>query len=162
MNASSAVRGWDGEIEALTPEVRGRLNQLSLEMKRQQFRVIAFAYKECTENDILMQKDKAADANGVYPAETGGFTLHSVVGIRDVIRDSVPGSILKCQKAGIKVRMVTGDNKDTAEAIAKGCGIIDVNDTTYTTEEHVWVGEDFYKAVGPLEKEEIDDPHNKG
>lgn len=54
MNASSAVRGWDGEVEPLTGEVRGRLNALSLEMKQQQFRVIAFAYKECTENDVIM------------------------------------------------------------------------------------------------------------
>lgn len=34
MNASSAVRGWDGEVEPLTGEVRGRLNALSLEMKQ--------------------------------------------------------------------------------------------------------------------------------
>jgi hypothetical protein len=36
----------------------------------------------------------------------------------------VPEAIRKCQRAGITVRMVTGDNINTARAIAAKCGII--------------------------------------
>lgn len=36
----------------------------------------------------------------------------------------VPDAIQKCQRAGITVRMVTGDNINTARAIAIKCGII--------------------------------------
>lgn len=36
----------------------------------------------------------------------------------------VPEAITKCQRAGITVRMVTGDNINTARAIASKCGII--------------------------------------
>lgn len=40
----------------------------------------------------------------------------------------VPAAIKKCQKAGITVRMVTGDNINTARSIAFKCGIIRPND----------------------------------
>ena len=36
----------------------------------------------------------------------------------------VPEAIAKCQRAGIVVRMVTGDNKNTAKSIAHKCGIL--------------------------------------
>lgn len=36
----------------------------------------------------------------------------------------MPDAILKCQRAGITVRMVTGDNINTARAIATKCGIL--------------------------------------
>jgi len=36
----------------------------------------------------------------------------------------VPEAILKCQRSGITVRMVTGDNINTARSIASKCGII--------------------------------------
>lgn len=39
-------------------------------------------------------------------------------------RPQVPDAILKCQRAGITVRMVTGDNINTARAIATKCGIL--------------------------------------
>ena len=48
----------------------------------------------------------------------------SVVGVKDVPRPEVPDAIVKCKKAGIKVRMVTGDNIITAKAIAAEVGII--------------------------------------
>lgn len=47
----------------------------------------------------------------------------SIVGIQDPLRDGVPEAVAECQKAGVFVRMVTGDNLITAQAIAKECGI---------------------------------------
>lgn len=40
---------------------------------------------------------------------------------------SVPEAIAKCQRAGITVRMVTGDNVVTARSIAVKCGILNPN-----------------------------------
>lgn len=53
----------------------------------------------------------------------------AVVGIRDIPRPEVPKAIFDCKTAGIKVRMVTGDNKFTARAIALECGIIEKQDS---------------------------------
>ncbi|KAK1590617.1 calcium-translocating P-type ATPase [Colletotrichum navitas] len=50
-----------------------------------------------------------------------------MVGIQDPLREGVPEAVRLCQKAGVMVRMVTGDNKLTAEAIAKECGILQPN-----------------------------------
>lgn len=46
------------------------------------------------------------------------------MGVKDIPRKEVPEAIKKCHKAGIKVRMVTGDNLITAKAIAKEVGIL--------------------------------------
>lgn len=56
--------------------------------------------------------------------EDSGLTLIALVGIKDIIREEVPGAVALCNEAGVRVRMVTGDNKTTAVAIAKECGII--------------------------------------
>ena len=41
-----------------------------------------------------------------------------IAGIKDIIRDEVPDAVKQCNKAGVRVRMVTGDNKITAIAIS--------------------------------------------
>jgi Ca2+-transporting ATPase len=51
------------------------------------------------------------------------MTLLSIVGIQDPLREGVPEAVETCQKAGVVVRMVTGDNITTAKAIATDCGI---------------------------------------
>ncbi|KAL3078827.1 hypothetical protein niasHS_014609 [Heterodera schachtii] len=48
----------------------------------------------------------------------------AICGIQDPVRDEVPDAIEKCRRAGITVRMVTGDNVNTARAIAIRCGIL--------------------------------------
>jgi hypothetical protein len=56
--------------------------------------------------------------------QTAGYTFYAMCGIEDPLRPEVKESVRVCQKAGIRVRMVTGDNRDTAEAIARQCGIL--------------------------------------
>jgi len=56
----------------------------------------------------------------------------------------VPQAIAKCQRAGITVRMVTGDNVNTARSIATKCGIIRPSDDFLVME-----GPDFNRRVKP-------------
>ena len=64
------------------------------------------------------------------------MTLISIVGIKDPLRDGVPEAVRNCQKAGVSVRMVTGDNLLTAKAIAKDCGIL-------TDDANIMEGQEF-------------------
>lgn len=52
------------------------------------------------------------------------MVLIGMVGIKDPLREGVREAVRDCQKAGVVVRMVTGDNKITAQAIALDCGIL--------------------------------------
>lgn len=83
-------------------------------MADQALRTICLAYKEIIGNEDMITKDNL----GVFDVETHDLTLFAVFGIADVIRPEVPFAVAQCKRAGIKVRMVTGDNKDTAKAIA--------------------------------------------
>ncbi|KAK3118348.1 hypothetical protein QOZ80_9BG0697670 [Eleusine coracana subsp. coracana] len=75
-------------------------------------RTLCLAYKEV--NDI----DNDAES------PTSGFTLICIFGIKDPVRPGVKDAVKACISAGIIVRMVTGDNINTAKAIAKECGIL--------------------------------------
>ncbi|XP_030639397.1 plasma membrane calcium-transporting ATPase 3a isoform X3 [Chanos chanos] len=83
------------------------------------------------------------------------LTCITVVGIEDPVRPEVPEAIRKCQRAGITVRMVTGDNINTARAIAAKCGIIQPGDDFICME-----GKDFNRRIrnekGEVEQERID------
>lgn len=70
-----------------------------------------------------------------------------ICGIKDIIRAEVPVSVKKCHTAGIDVKMVTGDNKITARAIAKEVNIIN------ELNEHraiVLEGPDFLRRIGGI------------
>ena len=47
-----------------------------------------------------------------------------IVGIKDPLRDEIPTAVELCHNAGVTVRMVTGDNIETAIAMAKEAGIL--------------------------------------
>ncbi|PON91113.1 P-type ATPase [Trema orientale] len=61
------------------------------------------------------------------PIPSSGFTCIGIVGIKDPVRPGVRESVAICRSAGITVRMVTGDNINTAKAIARECGILTEN-----------------------------------
>ncbi|MFA5332752.1 MAG: calcium-translocating P-type ATPase, PMCA-type [Methanoregula sp.] len=71
-------------------------------------RTLAFAHREIT---------------GTDESETA-LIWDGFVGIRDHLRDNIAESVATCQQAGIRVRMVTGDNPETARAIAQEAGIL--------------------------------------
>ncbi|KAE8611728.1 hypothetical protein XENTR_v10012578 [Xenopus tropicalis] len=83
------------------------------------------------------------------------LTCLAVVGIEDPVRPEVPEAIRKCQRAGITVRMVTGDNINTARAIAIKCGIIHPGEDFLCIE-----GKEFNRRIrnekGEIEQERID------
>jgi calcium-translocating P-type ATPase len=56
------------------------------------------------------------------------FTCLGLIGIEDPVRPEVPEAIRKCQTSGVVVRMVTGDNINTATSIALKCGIVKPGD----------------------------------
>jgi len=61
--------------------------------------------------------------------------LDALVGIADPLRADVIDAVATCQRAGIFVRMVTGDNLETARAIAKQAGILKEGGLSMTGEE---------------------------
>ncbi|XP_050979471.1 plasma membrane calcium-transporting ATPase 4 isoform X5 [Labeo rohita] len=83
------------------------------------------------------------------------LTCICVVGIEDPVRPEVPEAISKCQRAGITVRMVTGDNINTARAIATKCGILQPGEDFLCLE-----GKDFNQQIrndkGEVEQERLD------
>lgn len=67
----------------------------------------------------------------------------AIIGVKDIPRKEVPEAIRKCNRAGITVRMVTGDNIITARAIAKEIGLTKDGEDFIAME-----GPDFNKLVG--------------
>ncbi|KAK7219578.1 hypothetical protein V2G26_007581 [Clonostachys chloroleuca] len=66
---------------------------------------------------------KVDDGHVEIDSVMNSLTFLGVVGIQDPVRPGVPEAVRKAQHAGVTVRMVTGDNIITAQAIAKECGI---------------------------------------
>ena len=126
--------GEGGRIENFNAHAQDRVVREVIEpMARDGLRTISIAYR-----DFVPGK---ADINQVHydgmpnwedeDYVISNLTSVCVVGIEDPVRPEVPEAIRKCQRAGITVRMVTGDNINTARAIATKCGIIKPGDGYY-------------------------------
>ncbi|CAK87494.1 unnamed protein product (macronuclear) [Paramecium tetraurelia] len=128
-------------IIPIDSSIRTSIELAIQQMASQGLSTIALAYKDIKGNQDL----EKINENGVYQIETVDLTLIAIVGIKDILRAEVPLGIAACKTAGIKVRMITGDNKLTALAIAKECGIlIDENQSL------VLEGADFLNRIGGL------------
>ncbi|XP_069019298.1 plasma membrane calcium-transporting ATPase 1-like [Embiotoca jacksoni] len=117
-------------------------------MASEGLRTICLAYREFPTTEGEPDWDNEAHI-------LSGLTCIAVVGIEDPVRPEVPEAIRKCQRAGITVRMVTGDNINTARAIATKCGILQPGDDFLCME-----GKEFNQRIrnelGEIEQERID------
>ncbi|XP_066473505.1 plasma membrane calcium-transporting ATPase 3 isoform X4 [Tiliqua scincoides] len=138
----------NGELRSFRPRDRDEMVRKVIEpMACDGLRTICIAYRDFpagkepdwdNENDIVID-----------------LTCIAVVGIEDPVRPEVPDAIRKCQRAGITVRMVTGDNINTARAIAAKCGIIQPGEDFLCLE-----GKEFNRRIrnekGEIEQERLD------
>lgn len=113
------ILNLDGSTSLLTNETRKLGEDVILEMAEGGLRTICLAYRE-----ISPGEDFHKTINNIPVIEESDLVCLAIVGIKDPVRPEVPQAVNKCKIAGIKVRMVTGDNKITARAIAKECGIL--------------------------------------
>jgi len=110
---------------ALTSEYRTSLNETIHEYASNSLRTIGLAYRDFVVwpvEDTLSVPD--TEIHPEFETMFDNMTWIGVVGIMDPLREGVAQSLRDCQKAGIVVRMVTGDNVNTARAIAIQCGIL--------------------------------------
>lgn len=133
----------NGEIKELDQAAVEEIKAAITQFAEMSLRTIGLAY--CYP-DNYDKEDK--DKNGVLACEKVGLTLIGICGIKDVIRPEVPVAIQKCRNAGVKVKMVTGDNKITARAIAMECGIIEKIEDGEFKDFQVMLGKDFFEYVG--------------
>jgi Ca2+-transporting ATPase len=122
----------DGEIKALSPEVKQLISGKIREMADQALRVMAFSFRPLAE-DISPEKVSSGERTAEEIEEDMIFS--GLMGMRDPPREEVKVAIQKCADAGIKTVMITGDHKITASAIAKELGILKENDLTLTGSE---------------------------
>ncbi len=102
-------------------------------------RCLALASIEAPEAyNKLFPKVQAADPKSFVQFEQG-MTFLGVVGMLDPPRTEVADSLALCGDAGIRVIVITGDNKDTAVAICRRIGVFtpteDVDGLAYTGAE---------------------------
>jgi Ca2+-transporting ATPase len=109
-----------GDKLAMSEEKREELHSVIEAMAAKTLRCIAFAYRPLDEADVPDSEESRSD----WEVPDSGLTLMAIAGIKDTCRPGVREAVEKCQNAGVKVRMVTGDNIFTAKAIASECGIL--------------------------------------
>ena len=101
---------------------------------------ICLAYRDVEEGEGGKNHEEGNETKHV---ELNGLTLIGVLGMRDLINPEVSDCTKACKRAGIKIRMITEDDKDTAIAIAKECNIIEEGQ-----EDTVMEGKEFYDRIG--------------
>ena len=125
------------EVE-LTDEKRAAVLEKNTDFASQALRVLACAYKV----------HDAAPETYTSDALENNMIFIGLVGMIDPVRPEVTDAVAKCEKAGIRPIMITGDHKDTAVAIAKTLGIItDASQAITGAEIDKYTDEEFNEIV---------------
>jgi Ca2+-transporting ATPase len=107
----------NGKLRKLTDGMRKQMLAVNAAMAIQALRNLGFAYKELPESATSLDEE-----------DEEGFVFLGIMGMIDPPRGEVKDAIYLCNKAGIKVVMVTGDHKLTAVAVAKALNLVGENE----------------------------------
>lgn len=104
----------NGQIRPTTQKDRDTLTRLNKEMATQALRVLAIAYK------LIDAVPETVDTDTIE----NNLVFAGLVGMIDPERKEAAAAIAVAKSAGIRTVMITGDHRDTAQAIAKRLGIL--------------------------------------
>ena len=141
----------------ITDEKNEQYRHILKEFADGALRTICISYKNLSEIDC--REWKAKDEQGENLIEKDGFVLVGIFGLKDHLREGVANAVTTCKNAGIKVVMVTGDNIDTANAIARDCNIITPeieNDARLNNKTISYIGKNFYELIGGMHCDSCD------
>ncbi len=117
---STRYQAEDGSIRLWTPEARAAVDHWIKDSAQQAMRTLAFGFTFLPpgmpeiEDELHARKDELEK----------DIVFIGFVAIRDPLREDVKEAIDQCRRAGIEVKMITGDNVETARAIAFDIGLV--------------------------------------
>jgi Ca2+-transporting ATPase len=114
-----------GEVRALGGDDLGKIREANQKMTDSALRVLAMAFKEY---------EQAPEEITIGQIEKG-LIFTGLMGMIDPARPEVVEAVRKCNTAGIRAVMITGDHKGTAMAIAREIGIYHDDDKAVTGTE---------------------------
>jgi len=119
----------DGEKVPIDETLRKKTMDAYHALMDMGLRVLSFAYKEIGDTPPPIPPPQGGRAReGVRPEEVeNNMVFAGLIGLEDPPRPEVPEAIQKCNEAGIKIIMITGDGSRTAVAIAREIGLIKGN-----------------------------------
>ncbi|KAG6301159.1 hypothetical protein E4U09_005694 [Claviceps aff. purpurea] len=127
--------GANGKRVALSETLTGLLMKEVVDYGNRGLRIIGLASIDDVSNNPLL----SAKSTEQYAQLEQNMTFLGLVGMLDPPRKEVPGSIEKCKEAGIRVIVITGDNRNTAESICRQIGVFgadeDLTSKSYTGRE---------------------------
>jgi magnesium-transporting ATPase (P-type) len=132
----------DGKEQPLSNEEKERLERVAENFEKEALRTIALAYREVIEKDSFSAKEVEQE-----------LVFLGFAGMIDPPRPEVRDAVMKCKRAGIKIVLITGDNKLTAEAIAMEAGVIEGDPVILEGADLNKMGKDELKEV--LKNQEI-------
>merc|ERR1711876_143771 len=122
----------------MTPKMRDRIMAKAIEYGtgRDTLRCLCLATADSPMNPAEMNLEDSSK----FAQYEINLTFCGVVGMLDPPRMEVAPAIVLCKQAGIRVIMITGDNKDTAVAICRRIGIFTEEERT---DGHAFSGREF-------------------
>lgn len=133
---TEAVVGADGKRVPLTSKLSEILLKEVVDYGNRGLRVIALASVDDISKNRLATTAKSTEQ---YAELEQNMTFLGLVGMLDPPRPEVPRSVEQCKAAGIRIIVITGDNRNTAESICRKIGVFgeheDLTGKSYTGRE---------------------------
>ncbi|XP_078443343.1 calcium-transporting ATPase 5, plasma membrane-type-like [Wolffia australiana] len=135
-----------GELVPMDNDSISRFRKYIEDMAEKSLRCVAFGFRPYQYRDVPGEEERER-----WALPEDDLILSAIVGLKDPCRPGVKEAVCRCINAGVKVRLVTGDNVQTAKAIALECGILESG----TTSEPTVIEGRTFRAYSEIQQENI-------